>query len=447
MEAHNYDINFKSLFLDSKKACKVNFPAIITEINSETEKITFSVRSFKKDGICYKGLSVIKGEIWPIPKIGQAVEIKEIYFKLDDNFSQSLFVKLSLKNEINAIAKEKNEILDFSSDKIISQLKSLMNINQFLTSNIFIINDDSNENVYNLTCIENNTTLKLKKKEINFDSAFKKKDIIYIVNYFLDKINIKLTAISLIEKLTEEKLFILLEKLLKEKKISYKLMFFGKIIDIDRNKGNIILLGYDKNLFQKKEKKRIKLDKLKLEKFKEENSIEIKKLNESNNYNKIEEEREENEEIKVLGLGQFVILTDYYIKTNKKENEFPELIEEEKSFIFFSEQNLYFSDKIQLNKFSVIQIYFNDFEDNNFYNKIEINMDKKEENIIKSKMNFIIETNRKKNYDYYPIYIRLISDKNNKHYKYKIFCFTLMHGFINKINAFINYTSDNSYLY
>jgi hypothetical protein len=62
-------------------------------------------------------------------------------------------------------------------------------------------------------------------------------------------------------------------------------------------------------------------------------------------------------------------------------------------------------------------------------------------------MNIIFETNRTKNYDYYPIKIKLISKKNEKSLEFQEFTFNLMHGFINKINAYINYFSEYSYFY
>ena len=55
------------------------------------------------------------------------------------------------------------------------------------------------------------------------------KDIIYINNYYLEQNNIKLTQISIIEKLSDEKLFILLQE---KEKIS-KDYLWGKIIEKD----------------------------------------------------------------------------------------------------------------------------------------------------------------------------------------------------------------------
>ena len=228
MEKDNYDFNFNSIFSNSKKTCRVKFPAIITQINSETEKISLNVRSLEKNNISYKGLCTIKGEICPTPTNGKTIQINEIQYKLDDNFNTCLFIKLSFIDGNNPKTIGNDIKLDFTEDNIIYQLKNILNITQILSSNIFIINDDSNEDFYNLTCIENNENYILEKKSQNFDYKLNKNDITYIVNYFVDKINIKLTLISLIEKLTQEKLFMLLEKLLNERIFSQKYIFCWK---------------------------------------------------------------------------------------------------------------------------------------------------------------------------------------------------------------------------
>ena len=439
MEEKAYDINFNTLFSNPKKKCQVNFQAVIIEINSKNEKMSLTIRSLKNEGICYKGLYAIKGEIFPTPKINNIIQIKEIQYKLDDDFNIGLFLKLSISEEKSLISQENNNnILDFSAPNIINELKKQLKITQNLSSNIFIIEDNSNDK-YSLRCIQNNGIYILTKNSKNHEYSLKKNNIIYILNYIEDKNNIKLTLISLVEKLTEENLFILLEK----KKIEKEKMFIGKIVEINKKVGSIILLNYEKQLFQKKENNIFKFNEDKLEKNEKEIILEKKELSESeeDKYNEIEEEKE------YIGLGQFFILTNYQIKKQENdENDIPELKETNNSFIFYSKQNLYFSDKIQLNKLSVIQIYFLDFSyKNNFYNVIDINQIKIDIN--KPKMNIIIETDRIKNYDYYPIFIQLISDQNKLFYKNKIFSFNLMHGILNKINAFVNISDDNSYFY
>jgi len=79
----------------------------------------------------------------------------------------------------------------------------------------------------------------------------------------------------------------------------------------------------------------------------------------------------------------------------------------------------------------------------NLYNAIEI--DSVKININEHEMNIIINKKRIKYYDYYPLIITLIHKKNKS--ENKTFNFNLMHGFMNKINVFINYIFDKSYFY
>ena len=62
-------------------------------------------------------------------------------------------------------------------------------------------------------------------------------------------------------------------------------------------------------------------------------------------------------------------------------------------------------------------------------------------------MNIIIETKKIKNYEYSPISIQLIERKNNKDISNISFNFNLLHGLLNKINAFINYKHKIPYFY
>ena len=114
-----------------------------------------------------------------------------------------------------------------------------------------------------------------------------------------------------------------------------------------------------------------------------------------------------------------------------------------------SNQNIYYSDNIILNNYSVIQFNFLDFKQENEYDKIEINGIEKE--IKENEMYFFIGTFLFKNYDFYPITINLIKNpninNNNKNKDNKTFKFILIHGLLNKINVFINYIENNAYFY
>lgn len=403
------DIDFLSLFNNPQKICQLNFRAKIEEIRAETEQISLTVRSLDLKNTCYKGFYGIKGEIFPLLKVGDIVKINEIQIKLDDNFNLGLFIKLfRIEDMISVIKDEKENILDFSRDNIINTLKYLFNIEENLYSNIFVIEDDSFDDNYIIKCLENNTLYTLSKHSKFIKNALHKNDFIFILNYYEYKSTIELNLISHVENLTEEKLFMLLEKNENLK----KKFFIGKIVEINTSEYNIILLNQEKKLFVKNKMK-----------------ILIKSGK--------------------LGLGQLLIITNYIIASY--ENNISIIDETNKSFVYYSNQDLYFSNKLEINNLSVIQFHFLDFHDqqkdeiDNIYNAIKIK--KKTIKIVSPKMNIIIETKRTRNYEYYPISLQLISKEKKNDYNNIKFKFNLLHGLLNKINAYINFKLKNPFFY
>mgnify|MGYP006873030020 CR=1 FL=1 len=400
-----YDFDFDSLFISPDKIYKINFQTRIIEVEGEGEQLSLDISSKINKNLCYKGFNIIKGEIFPTPKKNDVIEISQIEYKLDDDLNLGIFIKASHlnSNNINLISdKNITTIINFAHDKLINTLKKLMKIKEDLKSNIFIVEKyDANNSKYILRCIENNCIYTLKQLD---DSKYKINNIVYVLNFCVDEDEIKLTKISLLFKLTQENLFFLLEK----RNILKGTYFFGKVVEINQINIYSIILSDFKQLF-------------------------ILPLT----------------EIKISDLGQLIFISKYIIH-QEKNLSLPILRIDKDSFIFLSEQNLYFSNKIEINNISIIQFHFLDFimkndkkDTDNLYNAIEINDMKIKIN--KDEMNIIIEKKRIKNYDYYPIIIKLIHIQNKL--KNKTFNFNLMHGFINKINAFINNIFDKSYFY
>ena len=245
-----YDIDFHFLFKNPQKKMKVNFIVKINELNSETEQILLNAQSIDDKLIYYKGLCTIKGEIFPIPKINDLVTISEVHFKLDGEFNPRFFVKLSKANESNmSFCDDINKTLDFTLNNIENELMNLFNIKSLLKIGIFLVLEDSKGN-YILKCFENNEKYILSKNFPFFDISLKKDDIIYIYKYYVNNNDIKLIIFSLVIKLTEENLIILLES----KKELKKGIFLGKIIEINpshKNLHEIILLNNEKKIFKK----------------------------------------------------------------------------------------------------------------------------------------------------------------------------------------------------
>ena len=407
-----HDIDFFSLLNNMKKIYQINLIGKIEEITFNSELILLNIRCIDNKKTCYKGLYSIKGEMSSIPKINDIIKITEIRYKFDDNFNPGFFIKIVKSDDINYIDSKENTItLDFTSKNINKTLKDILNINEPLYSKIFIIIDDSDNEYYILKNIENSVIYHLMKKHEFFEFSFNTNDMIYICNYYeFKKISdnnyyIGLTLISLLTKLTEEDLFVLLENNINI--IMQNKYLIGKVFETSYRKKETVIVLLDEN------KKLFKLI--------------------TENYNDIK-------------LCQLCLITNYNILS--KEDEIPIIKETQTSFTYFTSQNIYFSDKIKLNKFSIIQFHFLDFntkENNNLYNAIKIN--EQITNIINNEMNIVVDTKKIKNFEYYPISIQLIENRNKKKSESQTFNFNLLHGFLNKINAFINFKPKIPYFY
>ena len=320
MEVNNqkiYDFDFQSIFYKKDKVLSLNFRAEIEQINTESEQISLNIRSLKNKNICYHGLYAIKGEIFPIPKLNDIIEIKEIIYKLDEDFHPGFFIRIEKSKDIDIINLEKknNNFLDLTKNNLTKTLKEIIIIKETLNSKIFMVIDDSSNDYYILKCIDNNEKYRLLKKPQFLEYSFNKNDLIFIFNYYENKDYIDLTLITLVEKLTEENLFFLLEKNYNNQ----NKYFIGKVVEIINynNNSGIILLNENKQLFEL-----------------------IRKDHENK-------------------LGQICFITNYEV--SKPINKLPIIKETYESFSYFSSQNIYFSNKIKLNMFSVIQLHFLDF--------------------------------------------------------------------------------------
>ena len=387
-------VELKALFNDPKKQRDVN---IIVKLDSIKEINETFLISFHKDSFEYKGFAIKKGEIFPNPRENNIIEIDKILFKYDDNFKLKLFIHAKIINNPSNYEEKNNIIntnLDFNENSIIPTLKIFFGIEEKLYTNLFIV-DSITENEYSIKCMENNKTFILSKDKTLFDLILNKNDIILINDYKIEDIKIILSKISIIEKLTEEKLFFILENF---NEIGDKFLW-GKLLEINEKEKNYIIMDKNKNI--------LTLQNLK------------------------------NNDIK---LGQFFLISGYII--DKEKNL---VFVNEDSFSYFSSQELYFSDKVNLNTFSVIQFYFLDYNNNNnIFNLIQIKNKKKE--IKSNKMNFIVSQKKIKNFEIYIERIILLKYKeeiSNKHEFHASIC----QGLINKINTFINYDSPFSYYY
>ena len=379
------------------------------EIEDEDENDQIIKIKIKIGKMIYVGISLLKKDFCIIPKKGDYINIFKIELKINEfNIIKLLASGKIISNYNTIILNQQEQIIDFSRFEILNTLKGIFNIDRNIHSKIFIIEKKNGLN-YVLKCINNcqNYQINIQEKELY------EKDFIVINNYYCENNVIKLNKLSFIHKINdEEKLFKLFEKTCTyENRIK-----LCKIIEINNN-GDIYLCDRFKNLYN-------------LRKFNSCSNNNIKNV--GKNKNNIQNDNK-------ICLGQICIISNCKIISN-------DIILDKDSFIYFSNQNLHFSDKLLVNHYSVIQFYildFNDIVSKNEYNKIEINGF--ETIIDKNIINFVVSTYKTKYYDYHPITINLInkSDKD----KNKSFNFLIFQGLLNKINTFINYYEKDSYLY
>ena len=391
----------KMLLNDRNKSVEVNIKGKIQKIIDEGEYLSVEVEC---DDNIYKGLTIIKSDIFPIPNENDSILIDTIQFKYDENFKLRLFIKAKLFEEKSFTISSYKTIkrdYNFTSDNIISNLKDLLNIKKELFSNLFEV-DSINEQTYLVKCLENNELFAIKKISNFLEYNLSSKDIIYISNYYVEVENdkninsdkiIQLNELTLIEKMNGENLFIFLEN---NKEFSDK-YFWGKIVEKDKKNKIITIMCSNKKLFLLQE------------------------------YND------------KICLGQYCMFSNHYIENNilKLDNN---------SFTYFSSQDLYFSTKLKLNNFSVIRFYFLDFNKNeNIFNIINI-QGNSDENIIKNNvMECIINLKMSNaNYKLFPIKLKL---KENFFKEGIEFYTNILLGLLTKTNLLINYKSENSYSY
>ena len=386
-------INLKQLFQRSDKSIEIEIKLKLESITSKNELIFIDI--FHSENY-YKGLTIMKSDIFPKPSSESIILTQKIYYKFDEVFQQRLFLKAKISEE-STNEKISNTIalntLDFTEGRIRETLKKYLNIKEDLSSNLFIVHA-INEDEYLLQLFKKKELFTLEKKYEFLDYSLNLKEIIYISDYYLEEKNIKLTQISLIDKLSEEKLFILLQ----EKEEISKNYFWGKIIEKDKKNNIIRIMNNNKNIFQ-------------LEKY--------------------------NNELK---LGQYLIFSYFDINNNKisiKEDI-------DGSFYYYSSEELYFSSKISLNLYTIIQFYFIDFNNDNlnYYKKISVDENSPLE-IKTNKIEIVFKHSINGKNKLIPVEISLIKNEFDK----VSFFVKVLQGLLNRINAFVNYNDDSSYYF
>lgn len=341
-------------------------------------------------------ISIIKGEYFPTPKENDFFEPNEFYLEYDEYLFLRLYAKGIIKKNDNKIFQKYENInpIKLIGNELLNNLTSIFSIKDKLKSDIFLV-EDINEKYYYLYLFKESKKYKIKKNEINL--MLNKGNYVLIDNYNEIKENIIFNKLTQLKKLNEELLIRFSLKIYND----CTQIIIIKIISIEDD--CYIVLDNKRNVFK------ILIN------------DNLKKRN--------------------IKLCQILIIKNFKIINDQQSNiKLLELIED--SIIYISSQDIYFSNKkITLNFYSAIKLIFLDFtNNNNLYNIIEIS--NKQYNIIKKEMYIIFPSFKLNNVDQFAITIELLNDKGIKR---KIYYFILYHGLLNKINVFINYSSDDTF--
>ena len=341
-------------------------------------------------------ISIIKGEYFPTPKENDFFEPNEFYLEYDEYLFLRLYAKgIIKKNDNKSFQKYENiNPIKLIGTELLNSLTSIFSIKDQLKSDIFLV-EDIKLKYYYLYSFKESKNYTIKKNKTNL--------MLNIGNYVLIdndneiKENIIFNKLTQIKKLNEE----LLIRFSLKKYANCSQIIIIKIISIEDdcyivldNKRNILKIIIKDNL----KKRNIKI-------------------------------------CQILIIKNFKIINDQQSNINIHELN-------EDSIIYISSQDIYFFNKrLTLNLYSVIKLIFLDFDNNNnLYNIIKVNNMKY--NITEKEMYIIFPSIKINNVDQFAIKIKLL---NNKGIKKKIYYFILYHGLLNKINVFINYSSDDTF--
>ena len=392
------------LKIKGNQKIEVNFDIIVKKIQLDNLNDLIEIDAEEKDNLqnIFKNLTLEKGDIFPIPKINNILNVKELFIDFDTYLSLRLFIKADIKsNQLlnnNIISNIEKEEFCFKNNGLIECLKNVYGIKENLFSSIFRIKSIEQKYIH-LLCLKDLNTYIISPKNIKISPLIN--EFILIANYILENNNeIKLNDISIIKKLNEEKLF----QFYSNRDIFGDKLDLYKIIDINEN--NYFAINSKKIIFR----------------IQKEQNLEKLKIN----------------ICQLLLVDKFkTVLKKYDLKFNLTD-----IILDPSSIIYISKQDIYFHKSlIPINLLTVIRINFLDYDINNLYDIITIKDNKFAIN--NKEIYCIISNTDNNNFDYYSVEINLQNsvDTDIK----KIFYFFLYRGILNKINAFVNNKSERAY--
>ena len=384
------------LIRTKEKRIKTNIILQIVDmtIDNMTDEIKVDLIELNNIPSKYKNLYLIKGNIFPTPRINDFLAVNELYLDYDEYYlkiklflNAKIVTSKDIVNKSNIISEEN----DLGGINLVNYFKKLLNNQGEFLSSIFIVNNLDNElNNYQILNLKN-----VKKYFISFNSinALTKEQVIMIDNFQVSKNNeIIMTDLTMTKTLEKDEQFFYVINRYMETECD-----IFKVIDVEDN--FLILINCSKNLFKLK------------------NNI----LN--------------------ANLGKIIYIGNFSLK--KLDNKFQLIIINKDTYIKISKDEFIDVKKLSITKLSCIKFYIKDFMENNLYEFLVIN--NITQKITEKEIYFIFSTINQKYSDYFSIEILLKhKDKNEPT---KNFNFLLYQGFLNKINLFVNISTPKTYFY
>lgn len=235
---------------------EVNIDVRVKNIKFEKE-LDFIEIDIEDDECLFSNLTLIKGEIFPLPKPNDLLNIKKLYFDYDKYLFLRLFIKAEIKPLDNSIISDvKKEQLSFSNIDIKGSLMNIFGIKENIEYGVFKFDSIQNKN-YILLCLKDLNKYKISIEKSSFQLT--KNELFLVSNYFIKKNHINdinemnnindineiiFNDISFVKKLSEEKIF---QSFYKESIFGNKLTLL-KIINI--NEKYYIVLNHKKDIYQ-----------------------------------------------------------------------------------------------------------------------------------------------------------------------------------------------------
>ena len=398
------------LLQNEEKSITTNERFIVKNIEMMNE-IDLIQLDLQQNDKLYQGLVMIKGSIFPIPKIYDVLLVEKIYLKYSEDFELKLYIEGKIVKE-KLITLEATKTYSFENSNIFNIIPEFKEIKSINSSIFRIINKNESKMIIKCLSDSNNFQLRVKTKKL---IALKENDFLWINFYELKGNKILLNKFSTLEVLNEGRLLHILES------IDFKKVKLFHIIDI--NDDNFKLINSNGKMFE-------------LNKNKNKIFIENYKMN----------------------FCMTIILSNYKVK---KQNEI-EL--NEYSFIYIFKEQSYYIENILVNSYAVIELNFLDFKEiNNIFDhvlgkqtyfilenggKIKEEESKNELSLkISKKIQYIIiSCKTSKKYEYFPFDLTLYNSQKEKEISVT-FTIYLYVGLINKINVFINTNCSKRYFY